>query len=139
LERCLKVCVWLSVLELAGHNKLGDAGPDFATFVMAREQRVFAVKGDGTNGALDDVAVHLDGAVIGEQLKASHIFAIWLGFSPRGPIACPTGSIPVFSIIALPPLVTLFIVCTLIIASIEQIIPLRQLIPIPTLFKLRLI
>jgi hypothetical protein len=36
-------------------------------------------------------------------------------------------------------LVTFFIVRTLIIASIEQIIPLRQLIPIPTLFKLRLI
>jgi hypothetical protein len=41
---------------------------------MSREQRIFPVEGNGANGALDNVAVHLDGTVIEEQLKAAHIF-----------------------------------------------------------------
>ncbi len=64
LQRSLEKGVWLNAVELAGFNERCDAGPGSATFVMAREQRVLAVEGDGANGALDNVAVRLDGTVV---------------------------------------------------------------------------
>jgi hypothetical protein len=44
-ECCLKVGVWLDAVQITGLNKRRDAGPGSATFVMAREQRVFPVEG----------------------------------------------------------------------------------------------
>jgi hypothetical protein len=67
-ECCLEVGVWLDAVQLAGLDKRRDAGLGSATFVMARKQRVFPVEGNGANGALGNVAVHLDGTVIEEQL-----------------------------------------------------------------------
>jgi hypothetical protein len=66
LQCSLEIGVWLDAVELTGFNERCDARPSSAAFVVAREQRIFAVKGDGSNGALDGVAVHLDDAVIEE-------------------------------------------------------------------------
>lgn len=65
-ERCLEIGVWLDFVELAGLNQGGDATPCSAAFVMAREQRVFSIEGNGADSALYDVAVHLDGAILKE-------------------------------------------------------------------------
>jgi hypothetical protein len=73
-ERCLEIGVWLDAVELAGLDEGRDARPGSAAFIMAREQRVFPVEGNGAYRAFDDVAVHLDGAVIKEQLQAVHVF-----------------------------------------------------------------
>jgi hypothetical protein len=43
-------------------------------FVIAHSGDSNAVEGGGANGALDNVAVHLDGTVIKKQLQAVHVF-----------------------------------------------------------------
>ena len=68
LQGSLKICVWLDVVQLAGLDKRRDARLGSATFVMASKERVLAIEGNGANSALDDVGIHLDGAVIKEQL-----------------------------------------------------------------------
>ena len=45
-----------------------------APFVMSCKKRVFAVQRNGSDGALDHVVVHLDGAIIKEALQAIHVF-----------------------------------------------------------------
>jgi enamine deaminase RidA (YjgF/YER057c/UK114 family) len=62
LECCIEIGVWLDAVELAGF----DAGPGSAAFVMPCRERVLAIEGNGADCALDNVAVHLDGAVIKE-------------------------------------------------------------------------
>jgi|UPI0005C627E4 hypothetical protein len=56
-ERCLEISVWFDVVELAGLDKRRDAGPGSATFVMPREQGVFAIEGNWANGAFDNSAI----------------------------------------------------------------------------------
>ena len=41
---------------------------------MPCKERVFAIEGNGADYSLDNVAVHLDGAVIKEQLQAVDVF-----------------------------------------------------------------
>jgi hypothetical protein len=74
LQHSLEIRVWLDAVQLARLDEGGDARPGSSTFVMAREQGVFAVQSNGANGALDNVAVHLDGTVIKKQLQAAHVF-----------------------------------------------------------------
>jgi hypothetical protein len=73
-KRCLEIGVWLDVVEFTGLDERRNTRPGSAAFIMAREQRVFSVEGNGAYRAFDDVAVHLDGAVIKEQLQAVHVF-----------------------------------------------------------------
>jgi hypothetical protein len=74
LQHSLEIGVRLNAVELAGLDERRDAGPGSATFVMAREQRVFGVEGDRANGALDNVTVHLDSAVLKKQLQSVYVF-----------------------------------------------------------------
>ncbi len=46
----------------------------FCPFVMSCKKRVFAVQRNGSDGALDHVVVHLDGAIVKEALQAIHVF-----------------------------------------------------------------
>ena len=41
---------------------------------MSCKKRVFAVQRNGSDGALDHVVVHLDGAIVKEALQAIHVF-----------------------------------------------------------------
>jgi hypothetical protein len=56
----------LDSAELAGFDERGDDGPVLAAAVGAGEQRVLAIESDGTDCALDHVAVDLDAAVVEE-------------------------------------------------------------------------
>ena len=60
--------VWLDAVEFKGLDERRDARPCSGALIMTREQQVFPVQGNEADGALNHVAVHLDGAVIKEQL-----------------------------------------------------------------------
>ncbi len=61
-------------VHLAGFDQLGDDGPVFGTGVVACEEGVLAVQGDGSNGAFDGVVVDLDTSVRHEAAKAVTVF-----------------------------------------------------------------
>ena len=56
----------VDAVELAGLDERGDDGPVLSAAVGAGEERILAIEGDGTDGALDDVGVDLDAAVVEE-------------------------------------------------------------------------
>jgi hypothetical protein len=52
---------------------------------MSCKKRVFAVQRNGSDGALDHVVVHLDGAIVKEALQAIHVFGdVGQLFAPPG-------------------------------------------------------
>lgn len=60
----------VDVVELGGLDQAGDDRPVVAAVVGAGEQCVLAIEGNGPDGALDGVAVHLDAAFLEEQRQA---------------------------------------------------------------------
>lgn len=60
----------LDAVELAGLNERGDHRPMLGAAVGAGEQGVLARQGERPDGALDDVVVDLDTAVVEEQAEA---------------------------------------------------------------------
>ena len=63
-ECCFEIGVGLYIVEFAGFDERGNAAPIAAPFVMACKERVFAVQRNGSDRALDGVAIHLDGAIV---------------------------------------------------------------------------
>ena len=61
--------MWIDCVHLAGIDPRGDDAPVIDTSDVFREERVFAVQGDGANGAFDGVIVDLD-ATIGQEPAA---------------------------------------------------------------------
>jgi len=47
-------------VEFASLDERGDHGPVLGADVMASEERILAVQGNGADGALDDVVIHLN-------------------------------------------------------------------------------
>ena len=66
VEDVSEVGLRFDAVELASLDKRGDDGPVFSAAVGAGEERVLAIERNGTDGALDDVGVDLDAAVIQE-------------------------------------------------------------------------
>ena len=69
-----QVAVRLDPVEFAGFDQGRDDGPVLCASVVPGEERVFAVQGDGTDGALDWVVIEFDAAVVEEQAKAIPVF-----------------------------------------------------------------
>jgi len=57
------VAVRFDFVELAGFDERREHGPVLGACVMAREERVLSLQGDGADRAFDGVAVHLNPAV----------------------------------------------------------------------------
>ena len=57
----------LDPVEFAGLDQGRDDGPVLCSRIMTREECVFTVQGDGTDGALDRVVIELDAAIAREQ------------------------------------------------------------------------
>lgn len=72
-ECCLEIGVGVDPVELAGLDEGCDPAPGPAALIMAREERVLAIEGDGPDCPLDDIAVHLDSAVVKEVLLPVHV------------------------------------------------------------------
>lgn len=66
-ERVGQIGVRIDSVEFTGLDQRSDDTPVCGPCIMASEERVFAVQGDRTDGALDSVIVHLDAAVGKEQ------------------------------------------------------------------------
>ena len=64
-----EVGVGIDVVELAGGNQRGEHGPVLGAAVGPGEQMVPATERDRPDGALDDVAVELDAAVVEEAAQ----------------------------------------------------------------------
>lgn len=64
----------IDAVHLAGLDERGDDGPVFGTGVVTGEEGVFAVQGDGADGAFDGVAIDLDAAVGDEVAEAGAVF-----------------------------------------------------------------
>ena len=62
-ERRLEVGEGLYAVDLAGFDQRSDAAPGDAAFVMASEEGVLAIEGDGSDQVFDPVAVDLDTCV----------------------------------------------------------------------------
>lgn len=60
----------IDAVHFAGFDERGDDGPLFGSGIMACEEGVFAVQGDGVDGAFDGVVVDLDAAIGKEAAKA---------------------------------------------------------------------
>lgn len=65
-ERGGQPCVWIDAVHLASLDERRDDGPVFGSGVVAGEEGVFPVQGDGADGAFDGVVVDLD-ATIGQK------------------------------------------------------------------------
>lgn len=61
-----QVGVRVDSVQLAAFNKRGHAVLGVAALVMAREERVLAIEGYGSDGVFDRVGAHLD-APIGQE------------------------------------------------------------------------
>lgn len=57
-------------VEFAGFNQGRDHGPVLGASVVACEESVFSVQGDGADGAFDSVVVEFDAAICQEQAQA---------------------------------------------------------------------
>ena len=68
-EGRLEIGEGLNAVDFAGFDQRGDAAPGGTAFVMAGEERVFAIEGDGADQVFDPVAVDLDAAVGQEGLQ----------------------------------------------------------------------
>ena len=73
-ERGRQPCVGIDAIHLAGLNERGDDGPVFGTGVVACEEGVFSVQGDGADGAFYSVVVDLDATVGQEAAEAVAVF-----------------------------------------------------------------
>ena len=55
--------MWIDRVDLAGFDQRRDDAPVSGPGIMTCEERVFAVQGDGANGAFDGVIIDLDATV----------------------------------------------------------------------------
>ncbi len=75
----------LDPVEIAGLDQGRDDGPVLRAGIVPREERVFAVKGDGTDGAFDGIVVELNATVGKEQAQAIPVFGdVFQGFPGWG-------------------------------------------------------
>ena len=68
-DRCeggLEISEGLDAVDLTGFDQRCDAAPSDTAFVMTREERILAIKGDGADQVFDAVVVDLD-APIGQE------------------------------------------------------------------------
>ena len=65
----LEIGEGLDAVDFAGFDQRSDAAPGDAAFVMANEERVFAIEGYRADQVFDPVGVDLDAAVLQEGLK----------------------------------------------------------------------
>src|SRR6185312_3502135 len=65
-----EVGLGVHVVQLAGLDQRGEHGPVFGAAVGAGEEVVLAAEGERADGALDDVGVDLDAAVVEEPSEA---------------------------------------------------------------------
>jgi hypothetical protein len=93
-ERGRQPCVGIDAVHLAGLDERGDDGPVLGTCIVAGEEGVLAVQGDGADGAFDSVAVDLDAAVDQEASEAVAVFcdvgeclAVSGGWLPPSPVS----------------------------------------------------
>lgn len=56
----------VDAVELAGLDERGDDGPVFGAAVGGSEERILPGQGEGLDGALDEVVVQLDAAIVEE-------------------------------------------------------------------------
>ena len=65
--------MWPNPVEFAGLDQGRDDGPVLYARIVHREERVFPVQGNGTDGALDRIIIELDAAIAQEQGRAIQI------------------------------------------------------------------
>jgi hypothetical protein len=70
---CGQPCVRIDAVHFACVDQRGDDGPVFGTDIVAGEDGVLAVQGDGADGVFDGVTVDLD-AAIGQE--TAEVFAV---------------------------------------------------------------
>ena len=74
----------LDPIEFAGLDQGGDDGPVLRPGIVSGEERIFAVEGYGTDGALDWIVVEFDAAIGEEQAQPVPVFGdVFQGFSSR--------------------------------------------------------
>ena len=61
-----QVAVRFDLVQLAGLDQRREHGPVLCASVVAREERVLSLQGDGADCAFDGVAVHFD-ATLGQE------------------------------------------------------------------------
>lgn len=66
--------MWLDPVEFTGLDQGCDDGPVLCACIVAREERIFAVEGDGTDGALNGVGIQFDAAVVEEEDQPIPVF-----------------------------------------------------------------
>ena len=64
----------IDCIEFAGLDQGGDDAPVCSASIVTGKERVFAVQGDGADGPLDGIGVHLDAAIGEEHAKAIPVF-----------------------------------------------------------------
>ena len=64
----------LDGVEFAGFDQRGDGGPVCSTGIVTGEESVLSVLGDGSDGSLDGVVVHLNPTVGEKEAEASPVF-----------------------------------------------------------------
>ena len=84
-ECVCQISMRIDVGELAGLDQGGDDTPVYRSGVMASEECVFAVQGDGPDRPLHGVAIHFDTSIIKEQHQAAPVFSdVFERFAQRG-------------------------------------------------------
>ena len=68
-QGCFEIGEGFHAVDFASFDQRSDAAPCSATFVMASEEGVFAIEGDGADQVFDPVVVDFDAAVLQEGLQ----------------------------------------------------------------------
>ena len=69
-EDVSEIRLWVDAVQLAGLDQRGVDCPVLGAAIGSCEERILAIEGDRADGALDDVGIDLDPAVIEEADKA---------------------------------------------------------------------
>lgn len=69
-----QIALGLDPVEFAGPDQGRDDGPVLRAGIVTCEERIFAIEGDGTDGALHGVAVEFDATIIKEQAQPIPVF-----------------------------------------------------------------
>lgn len=77
-----QIAMGFNPVEFAGFDHGRDDGPVLCSGIMACEERVFAVEGDWSDGALDGVGIQFDATVVQEPDQPVPVFGdVFQGFS----------------------------------------------------------
>ena len=66
--------MWFNPVEFTGLDQGRDDGPVLCARIVAREERVLSVEGDGADRSFNGIVVEFDAAIVEDKTEAAPVF-----------------------------------------------------------------